>query len=203
MPLKAVIFDLGGVLVRTQNPEPRQRLAARLGISPGELSRLVFDSNTARQATLGEITTGEHWRAIQDRLGLSAEEFKTIPLEFWGGDQLDIDLVEFLRGLRPRYKTALLSNAWDDLRQVVEEHWRIADAFDEIIISAEVGLAKPDERIYTLTLARLGIQPSEAVFVDDFMGNIEAARRVGMQTILFQSAEQALNELKTVMDSWN
>lgn len=203
MPLKAVIFDLGGVLVRTLDPKPRQRLAARLGISPGELSQIVFDSETARLATLGKITTEEHWQAVRVALKLSPDEFTTVPLEFWGGDQLDLNLVEFLRALRPHYRTALLSNAWDDLRQVVVEHWRISDAFDEIVISAEVGLAKPDARIFTLTLSRLGVFPSEAVFVDDFPENVEAARRVGLGTILFRSPDQTLDELKAMLDSWN
>lgn len=203
MPLRAVIFDLGGVLVRTLDPQPRQRLAARLGISPGELSQLVFDSETARLATLGAITTEEHWQAVREALGLSLDEFTTVPREFWDGDRLDLALVEFLRALRQCYRTALLSNAWDDLRRVMEEHWRITDAFDEIVISAEVGLAKPDVRIFTLTLARLGVLPSEAVFVDDFPENIRAASRVGLQTILFQSPEQALDDLRATLDSWN
>jgi epoxide hydrolase-like predicted phosphatase len=203
MPLKAVIFDLGGVLVRTVDLEPRQCLAARLGISPGELNHLVFDSDSARLATLGAITTEEHWQAVREALRLSPDEFTAVPQEFWGGDQLDLALVDFLRSLRPRFRTALLSNAWDDLRQVVEERWRIADAFDEIVISAEVGLAKPDARIFTLTLSRLGVLPSEAIFVDDFPENVEAARRVGLQTVLFQSPGQALFELKAMLDSWN
>ncbi len=203
MPLKAVIFDLGGVLVRTLDPQPRQRLAARLGISPGELSQLVFDSETARLATLGAITTEEHWQAVREALGLSPDEFTTVPREFWDGDRLDLALVDFLRALRQRYRTALLSNAWDDLRRVMEEHWRITDAFDEIVISAEVGLAKPDVRVFTLTLARLGVLPAEAVFVDDFPENIQAASRVGLQTILFQSPEQALDDLRAMLDSWN
>ncbi len=203
MPLKAVIFDLGGVLVRTLDPQPRQRLAARLGVSPGELSQLVFDSETARLATLGAITTEEHWQAVREALGLSPDEFTTVPGEFWDGDRLDLALVDFLRALRQRYRTALLSNAWDDLRRVMEEHWRITDAFDEIVISAEVGLAKPDFSIFTLTLDRLGVLPSEAVFVDDFLENIQAASRVGLQTILFQSPEQALDDLRAMLDSWN
>lgn len=203
MPLKAVIFDLGGVLVRTLDPQPRQRLAARLGISPGELSQLVFDSETARLATLGAITTEEHWQAVREALGLSPDEFTTVPREFWDGDRLDLALVDFLRALRQRYRTALLSNAWDDLRRVMEEHWHITDAFDEVVISAEVGLAKPDVRIFTLTLARLGVLPFEAVFVDDFPENIQAASRVGLQTILFQSPEQALDDLRAMLDSWN
>jgi len=204
MSIRAVIFDLGGVLVRTEDPTPRARLAQSLGMTPSELSRIIYDSETARLATLGAITTREHWEAVRRRLGLSAEELKNVPVEFWGGDTLDEALVNYLRTLRPRYKTALLSNAWDDLRRVVEESWMIADAFDEVIISAEVGLAKPDPRIYRLALARLDVEPGAAVFVDDFEENVEGARAVGMQAIQFRSPEQTLMELEMVLDQrWN
>jgi epoxide hydrolase-like predicted phosphatase len=204
MSIRAVIFDLGGVLVRTADPAPRARLAQSLGMTPSELSRIIYDSETARQATLGAITTQEHWEAVRRRLGLSTEELLNVPVEFWGGDTLDEALVNFLRSLRPCYKTALLSNAWDDLRGVVEGSWKIADAFDEIIISAEVGLAKPDPRIYRLALARLDVEPEAAVFVDDFEENVAGARAVGMQAIQFRSPEQALMELNRVLDQrWN
>jgi epoxide hydrolase-like predicted phosphatase len=200
MSIRAVIFDLGGVLVRTEDPAPRARLAARLGMSPAELSQIIFDNETARQATVGAITTQEHWEAVRWKLHLSPEEFPVVPVEFWGGDTLDRDLVDYIRALRPRYKTALLSNAWDDLRQVLEEYWKIADAFDEIFISAEAGLAKPDPRLYRLALARLQVDPPEAVFVDDFPENVAGALAVGMQAIQFRSPEQALAELAQVLD---
>lgn len=200
MSIDAVIFDLGGVLVRTEDPAPRARLAQSLGMTPSELSRIIYDSETARLATLGAITTREHWDAVRHRLGLSAEKLKNVPAEFWGGDTLDEALVNYLRALRPRYKTALLSNAWDDLRRVVEESWKITDAFDEVIISAEVGLAKPDPRIYRLALARLDVEPEAAVFVDDFEENVEGARAVGMLAIQFRSPEQVLAELEKVLD---
>ena len=200
MPIRAVIFDLGGVLVRTEDPTPRARLAERLGKSPAELSRIIFDEESARQATLGAITTQEHWETVRWKLGLSPEEFPVVPVEFWGGDTLDKDLVGYIRALRPRYKTALLSNAWDDLRQVLEEYWKIADAFDGIFISAEVGLLKPDPRIYQLALERLGVAPEEAVFVDDFTENVAGARAVGMQAIHFRDSQQARADLEAALD---
>ena len=200
MPIRAVIFDLGGVLVRTENPAPRARLAERLGMSPAELSRIVFDEDSAYRATLGAITTQEHWEAVRRKLGLSPEEFPAVPVEFWGGDTLDRDLVDYLHALRPRYKTALLSNAWDDLHQVLEEYWKITDAFDEIIISAEVGLLKPDPRIYQLALERLNVEPQEAVFVDDFPENVAGARAVGIRAIQFRDSGQARAEVEAMLD---
>ena len=199
MGIKAVIFDFGGVLVRTGDLSPRQHLAARLGLSYDEISQLVFESESARRATLGQITTQQHWDSVRKKLGLSPEELPSVPLQFWGGDALDTGLVEFIRSLQPAYKTGLLSNAWDNLRAVLENGYKIADAFDEIIISAEVGMAKPDPRIYRLALQRLDTVPGEAVFVDDFAENVEAARAVGVIAIHFANPAQVRAELQQLL----
>jgi epoxide hydrolase-like predicted phosphatase len=200
MSIRAVIFDMGGVLVRTENRAPRTRLAARLGLTYDELSALVFDSKSAHQAMKGEITTAEHWEAVRKTLGVSKKEFPQVPLEFWGGDALDEDLINFLRGLRLHYKTAMLSNAWDDLRQMIEEIWMIDDAFDQILISAEVGLVKPDRLIYEKIISDLGVKPAEAVFVDDFPHNVEAAKGAGLEAIHFLGPDQVLEDLRKLLD---
>ncbi|MCI0519409.1 MAG: HAD-IA family hydrolase, partial [Chloroflexi bacterium] len=73
--------------------------------------------------------------------------------------------------------------------------WKFEDAFDFMIISAEVGLVKPDERIYRLTVDRLGMRPEECIFVDDFSRNVDAAREFGLHAIHFKTTEQAQAEL--------
>jgi len=198
--IRAVIFDLGGVLVRTEDRTPRTRLATRLGMTYDELSSLVFDSPSSQQATLGQLGVAEHWEAVRLSLGLSPQIFQSVKEEFWAGDALDTSLVDFLRALRPRYQTALLSNAWGNLREVLERDWKILDAFDQVIISAEVGLMKPDEAIFCLALERLGVAPGEAVFVDDFAHNVEAARLAGLHAIHFRSAVQARLELEQLLN---
>jgi epoxide hydrolase-like predicted phosphatase len=201
MPIQAVIFDLGGVLVRTEDRTPRTSLAERLGLTYIELGELVFDSQSSHQAMRGEITTEEHWDTVRKKLGLSKEEYPRVPLEFWGGDKLDEDLVNYLRGLRPQYKTALLSNAWDDLRQMIEEVWDFADAFDQIVISAEVGMVKPEPPIYEMVVADLDVKPGEAVFVDDFPENVAGAKAVGLEAIQFISPQQTLQDLEKLLNS--
>ena len=109
-------------------------------------------------------------------------------------------LIDYLRSLRPALKTGLLSNAWTSLRAALENQWAIADAFDVIVVSAEIGLAKPDPRIFHLALAELGVLPEEAVFLDDMQENIEAARFVGMRGILFANAQQAMDEIASIID---
>ena len=203
MPIRAVIFDLGGVLVRTEDQAPRRELAERLGITRQEMYSLVFDSPSARQASLGAITAEEHMESIRLTLGVPAQDVSTVPGAFWGGDRLDMDLVDHLRSLRPRYKTALLSNAWSDLRGVLTERWKITDAFDEMVISAEVGIVKPDARIYHLALERLQVMPQEAVFVDDFIENIDGGKAVGLHTIHFRTPQQAIEDLYKLLNSSN
>ncbi len=200
MTIRAVIFDMGGVLVRTEDRGPRQELAGRLGMSYSELSELIFDSHSARLATVGQITTQDHWTAVRAALGLSDDEWPEVPRGFWGGDVLDTELVDYIRSLRRRYRTALLSNAWDNLRRVVVEDWGIADAFDELVISAEVGVAKPEARIFQIALERLGVAPHEAIFVDDFARNVEAARALGMGVVHFQDPARARQELEAALD---
>ena len=199
MAVEAVVFDFGGVLVRTEDRKPRADLAARLGMTYDELSALIFDSQSAIQATKGEITADAHWDAVQKSLGLSDAEIEQVRTEFWAGDVLDEDLVNLLRDLRPRYSTVLLSNAWDDLRQMIEDVWQIDDAFDRLVISAEIGLVKPDLEIYQWLISQLGIEPAKAVFVDDFLHNVEGARAAGLQAIHFQSADQAHGELQALL----
>jgi epoxide hydrolase-like predicted phosphatase len=200
MPIKAVIFDLGGVLVRTEDRGPRTQLAARLGKTYAELGMLIFDSGSSQQAQLGEITSAQHWEQVRNALNISPAELLEVRGKFWEGDSLDGKLVDYLRGLQPRYKTALLSNAWDDLRQMIEDVWQIDNAFDQLIISAEIGLVKPDLVIYQWMLAELGLEPSHAVFVDDFQHNVEGAQAAGLHAIHFRSPDQALGELQTLLE---
>lgn len=200
MTIRAVIFDFGGVLLRTEDPFPREQLAARLALPKEKLYQEIFDSESARLATIGKISAEAHWESARQALGLSAQDFQEARTTFWAGDRLDEGLIETLRSLRRGYKTALLSNAWDDLRAVILRNWDIADAFDEMIISAEVGIAKPDPRIYQLAIDRLGVLPGEALFVDDFIENIASAKSCGLQTIHYQGNQGLYRDLEMMLD---
>ncbi len=199
MTIRAVYIDFGGVLVRTEFQAPRQHLADRLGMTYKDLMRVVFESQTARQASLGLIDEQAHWEATLRALGLPADGRQALTDAFFGGDVADRRLIAFLRDLRRQYKVGLISNAWSGLRAYITSQG-FADAFDEMIISAEVGLVKPDPAIYHLALDRLGVQPAEAVFLDDFIENVEAARAVGMHAIHFQDPETALAALKSALE---
>ena len=198
--IKTIIFDLGGVLVRTEDHQPRTALAERLDMTYEELSNFVYGIDSANQATRGEITAEDHKNNVLQKLGLPEDTFSAFGDEFWGGDSLDVQLVEFIQGLRGEYTTALLSNAWDDLRGFLENVWQIEGIFDRIFISAELGLAKPDPEIYQRVITELKQDPSTMIFIDDFIENVEAARKAGLNAIHFKTREQALGELEEYLD---
>jgi glucose-1-phosphatase len=184
--IQAVIFDVGGVLVRTYDWRGRQRWERDLALQPGQAEWFVFHSEPGLRAQQGQLTEAALWQEVAALLGLDAEQLAAFRRDFWAGDALDEELVEYIRSLRPKYQTAIISNFNDSLRESLERTYPIAGAFDLIVVSAEENVMKPDEQIYLLTLERLGRQPVEAVFIDDSAANVAAAQAVGMHALHYQ-----------------
>lgn len=199
MPIKAVIFDVGGVLRRSETEEGRRKWEGQLGLAEGELAEIVFDSPIARAATLGQASDAAIWEDVAARFGLGPEHLRQLKRDFWSGDHTDEELARYLGSLRPSRKTALLSNAWPGARRAFNERMGLTDAVDEIIISAEEGVAKPDAAIYQIALRRLGVKPREAVFVDDVAANVEAARALGMKGVQFRTREQTIADVNRIL----
>lgn len=184
--IRALIFDYGGVLMRTVDPTPRREVERRFDLEPGEAAKLVFKSPRWHDVQHGRIDSEAFWADVGQRLGLDAQELEAFRRGFWSGDRLDQELVDLIRHLRDEgYRAALLSNAPADLRQYLEE-LGIADAFDVIVISGEEGVVKPHPEIYERALERLNAAPEEAVFVDDMRANVEAARQAGLHSTRFR-----------------
>lgn len=181
--IKALIFDVGGVLVRTVDRSRRAILEAELGLPKGQTDETVFNSAMGQAAQRGEVTSQALWHWVAADLGLDKQGLGHFRHEFWGGDRLNEELVALIRSLRPRYQTAIISNFMDELRESLTVEYPIIDAFDLVVISAEEKVMKPDPLIFQRTIERLGRQPEECVFVDDFAHNVEGARAVGMYAI--------------------
>ncbi len=184
--IKALIFDVGGVLLRTEDFTGRRKWEARFGLGDWQLAEAVFDNPEANAATLGQATEAEVWESVRRRFGLTADELAELRRDFWGGDRFDDQLLDWVAGMRRRYRTGILSNAWGGARKFLTSQPEIAAAFDELVISAEEGLRKPQPEIYDRALKRLKVAAGEAVFVDDMLENVEAARRIGMAGIHFK-----------------
>lgn len=199
--IRAIIFDLGGVILRTDDPRPRLALAERMGMTRRELENAVFEHPASQKAEVGLLTPAQVWEAIVQAMGLPVEEIPAFRKQFFEGDQVDFRLIEFIQKLRPRYTTALLSNTWIvDLPAFLRDDLRIPDdTFDIIVSSAQRRVAKPDPEIFRLTLEAAQAAPQEAIFVDDFGKNIAAAAALGIRTVHFRDMEQARHEILALL----
>ena len=199
MAIRAVIWDIGGVIGRTEDRGPREKLAADLGVNYDNLVQLIFGGEQGARAQLGEISIDELFAYVRKELGLAPGQFPDLYERFFAGDKVDYELVDFIRSLKPKYKIGIISNAWGDLHKMLDR-WGITDAFDIVVGSGDEGILKPEPRIYQNALERLSVKPSEAIFVDDFIENIDGARKLGVNAILFKNRDQTLLELTNLLD---
>jgi putative hydrolase of the HAD superfamily len=199
--IEAVIFDFGGVIAHMTDMRGQRKWEGYLGLSEGELLKTVMESETSARAMVGEVPEEKLWRHIGTTFGLSDEQLLEFRRDFWLGERVDQKLVSFMRGLRPRYKTAVLSNAWSDARDEFVRDYKLDELVDMIVISAEERMAKPDPRIYQLTIERLKVRADAAVFVDDRVENVRAAKAEGIRGVRFQDTAQAISEVQSHLEN--
>ncbi|HSM24377.1 MAG TPA: HAD family phosphatase [Anaerolineaceae bacterium] len=197
--IKAVIFDMGGVFIQTKDKGPRNRLAERLGMTYEDLSNLVFQSPSAQKATVGLIDEQDHWKFLADYLNLKPREMETFWGDFWGGDFLDNDLYKFAITLKENYALGLLSNAWSGARDLLTRRYNFLDIFDTSIFSAEIKMAKPDPAFYQWILEKMKVKAEQAIFVDDFIENITAAKEIGLRTVHFKNTSDAIDAINSFL----
>jgi epoxide hydrolase-like predicted phosphatase len=197
--VEAVIFDVGGVLIRTQSRLGREKWANKFGLDSWDFENFIFRSESGRQAELGQKSVEAHWQWLGQHFGLDEAGLAEMRRDFYADDVLNEPLLEQVKRLgQAGYRLGLLSNFGDNARQVWTERYPFITYFDGIVISSEVGLMKPDPEIYYLAAAGVRAKPEEIVFVDDFIENIEGATRVGMRTIHFQDPVNAQLQLAQI-----
>ena len=195
---RAVAFDIGGVLEVTTDSDLDGRWERRLGLRPGEFFRRLRRSGLGRDANLGRVSEAEFARALGRLYGLDRAATRELLADLWDWyvGELNTDMADYFRRLRPRYRTAILSNAAAGGRREEDRRYGFANLADVLVYSCEVGIEKPDPRIYELTCQRLGVAPGEVVFLDDLEVNVAAARGLGMRAVRFRSTAQAIADVE-------
>jgi epoxide hydrolase-like predicted phosphatase len=180
---RTIIFDFGGVLMKTLDYAPRHAWDAKLGLARNTVESIVHGSTIWHKAQLGLVPVEAYWSAVAEQLGISPEHMPQFERDYFSGDCLDQGLIDIIRGLRKNgHPVALLSN--DSL--ALEEKLTalgIANLFDSVVISARIGALKPDPAAYQAVLDRLRCSPGETIFIDDRLENVEGARALGMHGI--------------------
>lgn len=188
--IRAVIFDCFGVLVGRGFDET-YRLA---GGDP--VRDHAFIEDTMGEANLGLISDEEFDEQIAKQLGITLSAFEAVLEE---SEKPNEPLLDFVAELHANYKTAVLSN----VNKGVLEHKLPAEVltshFDTLVLSGELGVAKPDPRIYHIAAEKLGVGLEECVFIDDKEAFCEAARAVGMRAVCYKHFEQARGDLERIL----
>ncbi len=139
------------------------------------------------QAQCGHITVDQYWRDIQHQLRLDEQSLRSLREDFYAGDRANAVVADVIRRLRSHCKQAILSNAPRSLHAELRDRFHIAGLFHVIVASAVIRVMKPDPRAYGAALEGLGLRADETVFIDDLRPNVNAARRLGMHVIHFDS----------------
>jgi FMN phosphatase YigB (HAD superfamily) len=166
MAVRAVAFDIGGVLEVPTDNDLDGRWEQRLELQPGEFFERLRHSGLGRDANLGRVSEAEFAQALGPLYGLDQPTTEELLTDLWDWyvGELNTEMADYFQRLRPRYRTAILSNAAAGGRREEERRYGFANMADVLVYSYEVGIEKPDQRIYEITCERLDVHPSDVVF---------------------------------------
>jgi epoxide hydrolase-like predicted phosphatase len=207
--LRGLVVDWGGVLT-TDLRSCMAAFCAADGIDHARFESVMrdwlgpageasIDGNPAHRLERGEVAVADFERALAERLttpdGRPVEAAGLLGRMFRGFEH-DLGMAGVVRrARRAGIRTALCSNSWGN--EYPREGWD--QLFDAVVISGEVGMRKPEPRIYALTAERLGLRPDECVFVDDLGPNVRGAVAAGMVGVRHVSTEQTTAELEILL----
>jgi HAD superfamily hydrolase (TIGR01509 family) len=188
--IKAIIFDCFGVILT----DALSALCAEL--ETGEADKVLEMRSIIHAANKGIIAPEESTKRVAELLNLTVEEYRT---RIRDGEVRNQKLLDYIVTLRATYKTAMLSNI---TKQGVERrfpHNELDNYFDVVVVSSEVGYAKPEAEVYTLTAKRLDVEPHACVFIDDRADYVAAAEQIGMRGIVYDTFSQLQRDLTEVI----
>ena len=179
--MKAIVLDMYGVIVKqtgddfvpyVQNTFPN--------LSEEEICTPWF------KADIGEMTSLEVWKTI----GFQGD-LEKIEEEYLETIELSDGFIDFIEKVKGKYKLAIISNDSSRWSKYLREKFDINRYFDVISISGDLKIQKPDERIFLLTIEKLGVNAEDCIYIDDRTGNLNAAKKVGMNPILLNSRNES------------
>lgn len=179
--IKAIIFDLGGVVVVDNPKVPFPIISSR---------------GKWEKALGGQISEGELFAEFARQSNLSVKQNQAIKERVWTNKIPDPEIIKLLEALHKNYKLAVISNTLPSILHYRMKKYNLEKYFSVRICSAEVGMLKPEPAIFRLALNKLSVQPKEAVFIDDNEDNVKGARLVGIHGILYKNPSQLEKKLQ-------
>ena len=175
--MKAIILDMYGVIVKQTGDDFVPYVQQTFPDLNSEEIRKPWD-----KANMGEMTSLEIWPAIGYR-----GDLEKVEKDYLDTIELNDGLYDFIKAAKAKYKLAIISNDSSRWSNYLREKFKLNQYFDVISISGDLKIRKPDERIFRLTVEKLAVNAEDCLYIDDRRGYLEAAKKVGLNTILFNS----------------
>ncbi len=200
MPIETIFFDFGGVIIKTPSFKWVNRWKHLLGINdhPEILGMLEnpHESQLVQDICIGKIPEDHMWVMMAEKWHIKPPLIAQFRRRLFSKRQLNKRIVKFMAELHGQYQTAILSNAGDQSRQLMEDTYQLQNVVDEIIISAEEGVIKPNPQIFEIAMDRLNTSPEVSLLLDDSLANIFSARNFGMKAVQFINNQQAIQAIQ-------
>jgi putative hydrolase of the HAD superfamily len=198
MALRAVIFDFGRVLSAPPDVDAHTGLVETAGVPDEVFEEHYWAHRHAYDA--GALNGTTYWEAVAKGAGFDLTDARLAALHHHDGlmwANLNAPMIEWAAALQHAgIKTAILSNMGEVNLAYMRKHFGWLEAFDHLTWSCELLTAKPDPEIYRHTLEKLGIAAEETIFIDDLQRNIDAAKALGIDGILFTDVAQIRRDLE-------
>jgi len=192
--IQAIVFDLGGVLFTNGTTLFAKHIAATHKKDQEEVYKLLNYSDFGNAYREGKITGEEFYNSLKKELDLDDDihELKQKWLEVY---QVIEGTKKIIEELRKKYKVYFLSDNVKERVEYAHRRYGFLNWFDGGVFSHEVGVRKPNLKIYETAIVQIGLKPEEIVFIDDKEINLPPAEKIGMKTILYKNPEQLKKEL--------
>ncbi len=193
---RCLFLDIGMVLVGLNYEPLAEKMRSLAGIEPAQLQTVLTADNLVQRYETGKVTETEFYKEVCHRIGIRIPRAEF--LEAWYSI-FEQPLIpdEWLAALAQRVPLWALSNTNKLHFEFMTRRYTFLSHFEGFVLSHEVGLLKPDERIFRIALERVQARASEVLFADDQDANVKAAQALGINAFRFLSPDQFAAELKT------
>jgi epoxide hydrolase-like predicted phosphatase len=191
--VKAIIFDLGGVLFTNGTKQFISDISKKYNLDP-ESVKDVMDGVLGSQYREAKITRDKFWKAALEKLKIH-EDIDVLEDQWINGYKLIEGTKDIILELAKKYKVYYLSDNVKERVDKINSKYNFLEWFEDGVFSHEVGVRKPNPEIYKYTLKKANVQPEEAVFIDDKQKALDPAKEMGITTILFETHEQLRHDL--------
>ncbi len=186
-----IFCDLGNVLINFDHRIAVRKILSCTTKNEEDIYQLFFDSGLTKLYEEGKISSLDFFHRVKDSLGLNidGDEFFSIWDDIFFETPLNVKIQNFLRGIKARYRLAMISNINENHFEFLRKKMPIFGEFDKLVLSYEVGFRKPAEEIYNAALRSVDARPEKVFYIDDRADLIKAASGYGIKGITFDGEE--------------